>query len=235
MQAKPADTIAADIFLIDSENYYRHTPPGKIIIGIEVLTDALYKLSAWEEGIIQGGLFQKGFNLLAIPAQGFFDKTGSRQYVLEFKKDNLLEKKVISIEIRLFPLYVVQKRGEEEKKIEFTLSLFIGNRLIYATRKFSLPEISFKLDLPPSEEKYNPFGLIKGTQKPVNTVSVLDAVAGIYQLAKSLTSRREEEATVMRKISQIETSFAKRNAAGDLWNWKALVTLKIEDEGYEKK
>jgi len=235
-KAEDTDHIVSDIFLIDNEMYNRHTPPGKIIIGINVLSDALYKLSS-QEGIIKGGLLQRGFNSLDIPAQRLFDRTDSHLYVLEFKKDNSLEKKEIIIEIRLLPIYIVQKQGEAEKKHEFTLSLFIGDRLIYASKKFSLHDISFKLDLPPSEGRYNPFGLIKGTQKPINTVSILDAVAGIYQLAKYLTSKKEkdEEDKAIEKKRQIETVFIKRNVTGDLWEWKALISLKIKDAQDGKK
>jgi hypothetical protein len=231
-QADAVDNITTEIYLVDNEILYqRHVPPAKIIIGIETRSDALYKLSS-QEGVIQGGLFQKGFNSLAISAQRFFDKTGSHLFELELKTDNSEEKKEITIEIRLLPLYVVQRRGEAEKKREFTLSLFIGDQLIYATRKFSLQDISFKLDLPPSEGRYNPFGLIKGTQKPINTVSVLDAVAGIYQLAKSLVPKKEkdEEEKPIVKKHQIETTFVKRDVTGDLWEWKALISIETKDE-----
>ncbi len=230
VQAEAIDKIAKEIFLVDSEMYQKHIPPGKIILGIEIQADTLYKLSSYE-GVIQGGLFQKGFNFLAIPAQRFFDKTASHLFELELKKDNYVEKKEIMIEIRLLPLYVVQKRGEAEKQREFTLSLFIGDHLIYATRKFSLKDISFKFDLPLSDGKYNPFGLIKGTQKPVNTVSVLDAVSLIYALARSLSPKKEsdEDDKAIEKKYQIETAFVKRNIAGDLWEWKAFISLKTKD------
>ncbi len=229
-KAEGKDSIAAEIFLVDNEAYRRHVQPLKIPIGIDTRTDALYKLSS-QEGVIEGGLFQKGINSLLLPAQRFFEKTGSHVFFLELKKDNFSEKKEIIIEIRLLPLYLVQKRGEAEKRHEFTLSLFIDDRLIYASRKFSLRETTFKLDLPPSDEKYNPFGLIKGTQKPINTVSILGAVAGIYQLAKSLIPKKEKEKEVeaIERKNQIEASFAKRNEAGDLWECKAMISLKIKD------
>jgi hypothetical protein len=231
-RADAIGNIITEIYLVDNEALHqRHIPPGKIIIGIEVRSDALYKLSS-QEGILQGGLFQKGFNSLAISAQRFFDKTDSHLFELELKTDNVQEKKEITIEIRLLPLYVVQKRGEEEKKHEFTLSLFLRDQLIYATRKFSLQGISFKFDLPPSDGRYNPFGLMKGIQKPINTVSVLDAVAGIFQLAKSLApgEKKDEEEKFIEKKQQIETTFVKRDVTGDFWEWKALISIETKDQ-----
>jgi hypothetical protein len=218
------------ICLVENEMYHRHVPPAKIIIGVEVQSDAFYKLSS-KEGPIQGGLLRKGFNPLSISSLALFDETGSHLFEMELKRDGILEKKEITIEIRLLPMYVVQRRGEMKKKHEFTLSLFIGDQLIYATRKFSLQDISFKIDLPLSDGKYNPFGLIKGTQKPINTVSVLDAVAGIYQLARSLAPKKEEEddGKPIQKKQRIETTFVKRDALGDLWEWKALISIKTKE------
>ena len=233
--AQEVDRAEPDIFLVDSEGDQRNTPPGKIILGIGVQSDILYKLSTGED-TLQGGLFQKGLNFLDIPARQFFDSSGFHLFELEFKKENILKRREITIEIRLLPLYLVRKRGEAEKKVEFTVSLFIGDKLIYATKKFSLHDMSFSFELPLSDGIYRPFGLIKGTQKPINTVSILDAVGEIYKLAKSLGSKKEQvkERDVERK-RQIETEFLKRDKAGDLWQWKALISLETKDGQNEKE
>jgi hypothetical protein len=56
-------------------------------------------------------------------------------------------------------------------------------------------------------------------------------VAGLYQLAKSLSPAEEkkEEDTVIQKKQQIETTFLKTMVSGDLWQWKALIFLKTSD------
>jgi len=107
----------------------------------------------------------------------------------------------------------------------------IDDRLIYSTRKFALSDISFKLELPPWEGRYDPFGLIDGKQKPVSGIPLLGAVAGLYYLAMSLSPVKDidEENNVPQKKQQIETTFLKTNVSGDLWQWKALIFIKTID------
>ncbi len=230
VHAETISTLVSEIFLIDSEIYRKYVPPGRILIGVEMESDTLYKLTIQDE-VLQGGLLRKGFNSLSIDTQGFFEKSDSHTYVLEIKTDDFLTRKEITIDVQLFPMYVVQKRGEEEKTYEYTVSFFVGDRLIYSTRKFPLRDLSFKLDLPPSDGVYNPFGLIDGRQPPLNTFSIPDAIAGLYQLAKTLTSGKDKERQdkTIQKKQQIETTFVKRNVSGDVWHWRAMILLKTKD------
>jgi hypothetical protein len=100
--------------------------------------------------------------------------------------------------------------------------------LIYSTKKFALSDISFKIDLPPSHGQYDPFGLIDDIKKPPEGVSILGAVAALYQIAKSLAPGEVEidKDTSIQKKQRIETTFLKTDIAGDLWQWKALISLK---------
>jgi hypothetical protein len=223
--------LISGICLLETEAYQKGLPPSKIAVGLQVRTDTLYKISTHGQ-VFQGGIFPKGFNTLILPAVGFFNHTDTHTFLLECKEGESVAIKKIVIDIRIIPLYIVQKVGEERKKHEFTLSFFIGDQLIYSTKKFPMSDITFTLDLPPSDGKYNPFGLIDGTQKPISGVSILGAVAGIYHLAKSLVpaeEKRDEDAVVQKK-QQIEMTFLKRNLSGDLWQWSALILIKSSDE-----
>jgi hypothetical protein len=222
--------LLSGICLVENEVYQRDLPPGRITIGLQVLTDALYKMSS-QGRVLQGGVFRKGFNFLPLSAQDFFNKTDTHTFVLECKADEWIVKKEIVIDIRIVPLYVVQKKGEERKKHEFTLSFFIGNELIYATKKFALSDISFKIDLPPSLGRYDPFGPIDGIKKPAEGIPLLGAVAGLYYLAKTLSREeaKQDEDMDFQKKQQIETTFLKTNISGDLWQWRALIWLKTRD------
>jgi hypothetical protein len=222
-------SFVSEIFLVDDEMYKKYVPPWEIILGVEMGADAFYKISAQDE-VLQGGLLRKGFNTLRISAQGFFEKSGSHIFVLDMKSDGSLEKKEINIEVKLMPVYIVQKRGEERKKYEYSVSFFIGGRLIYSTKKIPLSDISFKLDLPPSQGVYNPFGQIDGMYKPVQSVSILDAIAGIYSLVNTLGAGKDKgkrNENVQRK-QQIETTFVKSNTRGDVWQWRAMIQLKTK-------
>jgi len=221
-------SLVSEIFLVNDE-MYKYVPPREIILGVEMEADSFYKISAQDE-VLQGGLLRKGFNNLHLSAQGFFEKSGSHRFVLDMKSDGSLEKKEITIEVSLIPVYLVQKRGEERKKYEYSVSFFIGGRLIYLTKKIPLSDISFKLNLPPSQGVYNPFGQIDGMYKPVQSVSVLDAIAGIYSLVNTLgagKNKGKHNLTVQRK-QQIETIFVKSNTRGDVWQWRAMIQLKTK-------
>jgi hypothetical protein len=223
--------LVSGICLVENEAYQGDLPPGQITIGLQVRTDALFKISV-RDHVFQGGLFHKGFNSIALPAPGLFNKTGTHTFMLECKAEGSIVVKEIVIDIWIVPLYVVQKMGEERKRYAFTLSFFIGDRLIYSTRKFPLSGKTFKLELPPSHGRYDPFGLIDGAQKPVYGVPILGAVAGLYHLAKSLSTPKDkkEEDIVIQKKQRIETTFLKTNASGDLWQWRGLITIKARDK-----
>jgi hypothetical protein len=220
--------LVSGICLVENEVYKSGLPPGKLTIGLQVQAEALYKLS-FKDRIIDAGAFKKGFNLLVLSAQDFFIKSDAHIFMLECKAGDWEIKKEIAIDIGLVPLYVVQKGGEERKKHEFTVSFFVGDQLIYATKKFSLSDISFKIELPPSEGRYDPFGLIDDVKRPPEGIGILGAVAALYQIAKSLSPRAEKkdadtDAEIQKK-QRIETTFLKTNIAGDLWQWKVLILL----------
>ncbi len=227
--------LVSGICLVDNEVYQKGFPPRKITIGLQAQTEALYKISS-QGRVLHGGVFHKGFNFLALSARDMFDKTSTHTFVLECKADEWTVMKEIVVDIRLVPLYVVQKRGEERKKHAFTLSFFIGNQLIYATKKFASSDISFKIELPPSDGRYDPFGLINDTKKPTEGVPIFGAVAGLYYLAKSLSpgEDKQDEDMVFQKKQQIETTFLKPNVTGDLWQWRVLIILKTNDKENDK-
>ena len=223
--------LVSGICLLENDAYRKNRPPGQIAIGLQVREETLFKLSA-RGRVLNGGIFRKGFNSLSLAAEDFFDRTGTHTFSLECKAGEAVVEKEITIDIRIVPLYVVQKRGEERKRHTFTLSFFFGGRLIYSTKKFPPTDISFKIDLPPSSGRYDPFGLIDGAQKPTSGIPIMGAVAGLYQLAKYLSpapGKNKEEEEAVQKKQQIETTYLKTNMLGDLWQWRALISLKTSD------
>jgi len=224
--------LVTGICLMENESYKKSFPPGKITIGFEVLDDTLYKIS-FKDRVVDAGQLQTGFHTFAIPSPDFFRKTDTHRLLLECKSGKIVAVKEILIDIHLIPLYLVQKGGEEGKQPVYTLSLLIGNRLVYSTRKFAPKDISFELKLPPWDARYDPFGLIDDVPKPVSGVSILGAAASLYYLAKYLISPEEtdNEDFVPQKKQHIETTFLKTNSAGDLWQWRALLSITAKDLG----
>jgi hypothetical protein len=222
--------LVSGICIMEDEAYQKSLPPGKITIGFDVRADVFYKFS-FRDQVVRAGQFQKGFQTISLVSPDFFRKTDKHSVILECKSGDTVVLKEILIDIRLIPLYIVQKGGERKKQRVYTLSFFIGPRMVYSTRKFAPSDISFELELPPWEARYNPFGLIDGGQKPVTGVSILGAVAVLYHLVKSISTAEKtaSEDFVPQKKQQIETTFLKTNAAGDLWQWRALISITAKD------
>lgn len=228
--------IVSGICIVEDDSYRKDLPPGKLTIGFDIRSEALYKIS-FKNRIVYAGQARKGFHTFAFHSPDFFKQTDTHRILLDLKSGSEVVSKEILINIRLIPLYLVQKAGGRKKQHVYTLSFLIGDQLIYSTRKFAPRGISFELDLPPWEGRYNPFGLIAGTQKPVSGVPILGAVAGIYNIAKYLSMAEEKpaEKTVPQKKQRIETTFLKANAAGDTWQWKALVQITAQDLGKDPR
>lgn len=222
--------LVSGICLVEDEVYQKSLPPGRIKIGLQVRDEALFKVS-FKNRVLDAGLFRKGFHTVSLPSRDLFRETDIHTFILECKSGDSIVWKEILIDIRLAPLYLVQKGGEEKKQLVYTLSFLIGDELVYSTRKFSPRAISLDLELPPWEGRYNPFGLIDGAQKPVHGIPIMGAVAGLYHLAKSLSPAEEkkDENIIPKKKQQIETTFLKTNVSGDVWQWKALILIKSKD------
>ncbi len=222
--------LVSGVCLLENSAYRTGLPPGKITIGMQVRTDTLFKISSGGR-VLQAGLFREGFNSIDLFSRDFFRSSGTHAFILECKAGESVVVKEIQLDIRMVPLYVVQEKGEEKKQHVFTLSFLIGDQLIYSTRKFALGDISFKLELPPWEAQYDPFGLIDDVEKPSSGVSILGAVASLYQLAKSLAPAKEpeEENIIPQKKQRIETTFLKTNVSGDVWQWSTLISIKTKD------
>ena len=223
--------LVSGVCLLENSAYRTGLPPGKVTIAMQVRTDTLFKISSGDR-VLQAGLFREGFNSIALYSKDFFRNSGTHTFILECKAGESVVVKEIRIDIRMVPLYFVPKKGEEKKQHVFTLSFLIGDQLIYSTRKFALGDISFKLELPPWEGQYDPFGLIDDKEKPSSGVPILGAVAVLYQLGKSLAPAKDmdEENSAPQKRQRIETTFLKTNVSGDLWQWKGLITIKASDK-----
>lgn len=212
--------------------YKKSLPPGKITIGFDVRADTLYKIFS-EKQVIQAGLFRKGFHAVDLRSSDFFRKTGTHRFELECKWGDSVIAKEITIDIRLLPLYIVQKASQSWKQRVYSLSFLIGDELVYSTRKFAPADISFKIDLPPWEARYNPFGLMDGIQKPPTAtgIPILGAAVGLYYLVKTLSSpeKKTNEDIAPIKKQRIETTFLKTIESGDLWQWRAWVSIRAKD------
>ncbi|MFP4081626.1 MAG: hypothetical protein ACLFVG_02600 [Candidatus Aminicenantes bacterium] len=225
----------SEIGLVKSEIYDSPTPPPKILIAVEMETDAYYKLSD-RKGVLKGGLFNKGFNMLSIQADDLFRRPGSYVYYLDLKKGQAVLKKEIELDIQWNTYPIIRRPEKETENPEYRLSMYIGDELVYSSRKLPPRDISLKIDNPPWPDSFSPHDPVHRTDQVTNSFSVFSALGLAYDLIKKLTGEKSDESPVppVQKYKQITTTFLKENPEGAVQEVKAIITLNARDIKLEK-
>jgi hypothetical protein len=132
-------------------------PPERLILGIEMAGDVFYKFSQ-DGNIIRGGMFHRGFNEIAFDTRRLFRESGSYSYVLEFKAGDLLIRRALVVSIQRETFGALAKPAEIPKTAEYTVKMFLGDRLLAASQKTVPFTPPLNLPVPPPSGRYDPFG-----------------------------------------------------------------------------
>ncbi len=227
--------LVRDIGLIGDESSKDFASPDKLIIGVEVSRDALYKLSD-EKNVIKAGYFTRGLNTVEVEANGLFMESGTHLYFLDLKAGDFTLKKEIEIDIQLDSSGVDSGTPRLVKKPEpeYELSMFIGEKLIVSGRKSLSEELSFNIELPPMPDGYGPFYEIEKEYKnPLrNSFSILDAIGAGYSLIKSLIDKKKKKKITapVQKHEQITATFMRRDSEGTAKEVTAVIRLKVKND-----
>ncbi len=238
-------SLISDISLIPEKMGDGIERPKKIVLGVEAMRKGFYKLSD-EKQTLKGGFFHWGLNLLSLEDRDFFEKSGRYRYILDFKVDSEVIRKEVEIEVRLYvsgseppPRELIdfseekkEESGEEAGDREYSLSMFVGGRLIVSSKKLSFEDMAPKVELPPSPGVYNPFGPVKKDDPMLNSFSILDAVGAVYGLIKSLTEKKKEERSErpLEREKQASFRFLRTNPEGRAEEVRALISLEIKTD-----
>jgi hypothetical protein len=201
------------------------SPPETLVLGVEMASDAYYKLSDAHD-TLKGGLFRRGFNSVSIEARKLFRESGTYPYYLEFKAGDLIVKRELVIEVRRDSFGVAGKPAEPGKTPEYVLKMFLGDKLLALSRKFlSAPPI--KVQIPPPGGTLDPFGPGYQNKPKIPPPIPLTALpAAISDLIKSLTKRnRVEPVPPVELKEEVGYVFRETNAAGDRREIKAQLRL----------
>ena len=223
----------SEMAFVESDIYQGPSPPDKLIIGIDVESDAYYKLSS-EEGVIRGGLLKQGFNSISIKANDFFQKSGSRTYFLDLKKGDLIVSKEIEIDIQIDSSVKVKRKIEVADKPvpnpEFKISLFVGDKLIIESKKLAYENLPLKLHLPPWPDELRPYGPIYENKFALNSFAISDAVGAIYQLYKLIKNGKKDDTKPkpIQKQMQVRSTFLREASGGEAEEFRAVITLKTK-------
>jgi hypothetical protein len=212
------------------------TPPTSLNLGVELSRQAHFKLFRGED-VLDAGLLNPGFNVLRIDVSGFFQASSTRTLVLELKEEGRLERKHLTLLVKLDQGSETPGETQEPKPPvsqldkEYSLSLYVDQRLMAANRKKAVESIAFDLKLPPMPRNYNPFNPDAHRDPMTNTFSIFDALGMAAQMASKLLRKPKaaSPANVLRPLRQIRVEFFRKTPQGLEQPVTATLTLAVGD------
>ena len=114
---------------------------------------------------------------------------------------------------------------------EYTVSLYIDEQLIAASRKQTLDRITYDFQLPPMPRNYDPFDPDAHRDPMVNSFSILSLVGLAAHMATRLLKKEEEAAPAnpLRPLRQVRLTFNRRTPQGFTRPVTATVTLAVAE------
>jgi hypothetical protein len=211
--------LVTDVAFINRERPEDYSSLG-MEIGVELDSQALFKFSD-EKGVIRGGMFHEGLNIIGLSDSRLFEQAGSHRYKLELKVGDTLVKREIQLTVQLegenpFP-QVGSKPGESRTR-EYTVSMYVGDRLILSSKKYSLEDRPLQVDI---KAGGIPPLFIPPFDRPDFTssqVSILDAAALAYKLISDLLKKKKEKEEPYvpgyKKVQEITKVLVQRDSQG---------------------
>lgn len=216
LTAQQGNDLIKEIFLIKNPNERSLSPPQQIRIGVDMAARAYFKFSN-EDMILRAGLLSKGVNYISISTESLFEKTETHTLHLELKKDDLIIRKDILLDIQMAVMETPIKVETEPVISEHKLSLFIENQLVSTRIKQQKIIQPIQKDLARIKPAGDPFYVPKESDDLMrNTVSIIDALLMGYQLIKSVTKKknREEPELALQHTHSLSIKFLRKNPQG---------------------
>lgn len=211
-------------------------PPTALNLGVELSRPAHFKFFQGEN-VLDAGLLNPGFNVIRLDVSGYFLAASQRTFILELKEEGRLERKHLTVDIQLdqesnIPGHEPEPEAPASKlEKEYSLSLFVDQRLMAAGRKKAVGNIGFDFKLPPMPRNYDPFDPDAHRDPMTNTVSIFDALGLAAKLAVQLLRKPQDSnpASVLRPLRQIKVEFLRMTPQGLEQPVTATLTLDVSD------
>ena len=237
VRSQELPALIVDIGILGGPRMVRTHPPSSLSLGVEMSRSAYYKLLRGME-VLDAGLLSSGFNAVTLDVTDFFERSGEHAYVLELKSGETLFRQELFLDIQLDQEPGAPAAEQEEAPApsalerEYTISLYVEQQLVAASRKRSLGSLSYKMELPPMPRNYDPFNPDAHRDPMVNSFSILSALGLAVQMASRLLRKDETSSPVnpLRPLRQIQVTYNQRTARGLEKPVSATVTLAFGDE-----
>lgn len=132
-------------------------PPEKLLLGVEMANNVLYKLTSGEQ-VIKGGEFRRGFNAVGLETKDLFSEPGTHQYVLEFKAGDLIVRREIVLGVQMSAAGLLREPAGSGRPPDYIVKIFLGENLLASSRKSPPITPAAQIETPPPTGQYDPFG-----------------------------------------------------------------------------
>jgi hypothetical protein len=221
--------VVLEIGLIDSDSYRGTSPPARLIVGLEMSQEALYKLTH-NKTTLKGGRFLKGFNSISLETDNFFEGSGVHAYILELKVENRIIRQEFEIAVEMEDQAPRATKETPAENKEYSVLMYIGDQLVASSKKLPTAEPSKKIELPPPPYQIDPYASAAEPDYNATGVPIFAAAIALYQTIKDLTAKKEkdERPQPIRKKSLITSTFLRSSPDGQVYKVNATITLRTQ-------
>lgn len=222
---------------------YSRTPvtglPASVDIGLELLNEALYRISLGPY-VLEGGLWPKGFHILTIPLRGLFERSDTYEFTLDLKAGDIVCRRPIRVRIDiadLAPAPVPVRRDDALAALpsvplrpirEGEISVYIDGKLVLKSRKIAARAAAFTFPLGgPLMQGQKPYMPPPKTDPMMSGVNILDALALAYKAIKDLVAKKPPKPSPpsYQKVSSLAFAYARTTSADQSVSARASLSL----------
>ncbi|MHB8095636.1 MAG: hypothetical protein ACYDH0_11930 [Candidatus Aminicenantales bacterium] len=230
--------LITNILFLERPDESESFPPLSLEVGLDLLNPGYYKISRGGSAL-EGGFWQAGYHILRLPVTSAYDGADRADFDLDLRTGAMVVRKRISVVIGIQEsatptLLPRRSNGARDPRtpprpVEGEVSLFIGDKLILTSQKLSSRPSPIVFKLPgPSAPGTKPYMAPRRDDPMLNQVSILDAVATIYDVLKDLGKKKKAaaaEAPAYQKTAQRAFSFTRAASDGTSVRIKASLSL----------
>jgi len=230
--------LITNILFLERPDESESFPPLSLEVGLDLMNPGYYKISRGER-VLEGGFWQAGYHILRLPVTSAYEGADRADFDLDLRTGAMVVRKRISIVIGIqespTPTLLPKRSNSARdpirlpRQVEGEVSLYIGDKLILTSKKLSSRPSPIVFKLPgPSAPGTKPYMAPRKDDPILNQVSILDAVATIYDVLKDLGKKKKAasaEAPAYQKTAQRAFSFTRAASDGSAVRIKASVSL----------
>ncbi|MEN6560413.1 MAG: hypothetical protein ABFD52_06545 [Acidobacteriota bacterium] len=222
---------------------YSRTPatgiPASVDIGLELLNQALYRISLGPY-VLEGGSWPKGFHILTIPLRGLFDRSDTYEFILDLKAGDIICRRPIRVRVEIADVgpapapirrddFLAAPSSVPLRPIrEGEISLYVDGKLVLKSRKIAARATPFTFPLGgpllPGQKPYMP----PAKNDPMMSgVNILDALALAYKSIKDLVAKKPPKPVPpsYQKVSSLSFAYSRTTSADQSVSARASITL----------